>query len=46
MVAGLGASPEAIAKATEELRANDQRFVREGRLVTERKLWVVSARNP
>jgi SAM-dependent methyltransferase len=46
LLTGMGASPDDVALAAAELRANDQRFVRDGVLVTERRHWLITARNP
>jgi ubiquinone/menaquinone biosynthesis C-methylase UbiE len=46
MLAGLGAPPETLAIATKELKANEQRFVKNGEFVKDQNFWIVSARNP
>lgn len=45
LLAGAGAPPEVLAKATHDLKAIDQQFVKDGHLVVDRKHWVVTARN-
>jgi SAM-dependent methyltransferase len=46
MLMAFGLAPDVLAAAIDELRANEARFIRDGKLVMNRKLWVVQAKNP